>query len=66
MFGQFLKPFSELRASPRGLWYITGAFVVESSAYFGILTLMTTWVRRGLHAGEHGSEPVVAAGPRGG
>jgi hypothetical protein len=46
---RFLKPFAELGASPRGLWYVMGAFVVESTAYFGILTLMTTYFSHDLH-----------------
>jgi len=37
---QFVEPLAELARSPRGLWYVVGAFVVESTAYFGILTLM--------------------------
>jgi MFS family permease len=49
MSARFLKPFADLAASPRGLWYVVGAFVVESMAYFGILTLMTTYFSRDLH-----------------
>ena len=37
---KFVKPLAELARAPRGLWYVVGAFVVESTAYFGILTLM--------------------------
>jgi proton-dependent oligopeptide transporter, POT family len=44
-----IRPFAELAASPRGLWYVLGAFVVESTAYFGILTLMTTYFSKDLH-----------------
>ena len=49
MSTRFLKPFAELAASPRGLWYVIGAFVVESTAYFGILTLMTTYFSKDMH-----------------
>ncbi len=49
MSARFFKPFVELGASPRGLWYVIGAFVVESIAYFGILTLMTTYFSKDLH-----------------
>ena len=48
-FNRFLKPFAELGAAPRGLWYVMGAFVVDSTAYFGILTLMTTYFSKDLH-----------------
>jgi len=46
---RFFQPFIDLGASPRGLWYVIGAFVVESIAYFGILTLMTPYFSRDLH-----------------
>ena len=49
MSNRFLGPFTELAASPRGLWYVIGAFVVESTAYFGILTLMTIYFSQDLH-----------------
>lgn len=48
MLREFLKPFRELAASPRGLWYVIGAFVLETSAYFGVLTLMTTYFSQDL------------------
>ena len=48
MTNRFIKPFIDLLKSPRGLWYIVGAFVVESMAYFGILTLMVTYFSKGL------------------
>jgi len=41
---QFVEPLAELARSPRGLWYVVGAFVVESTAYFGILTLMIPYL----------------------
>jgi POT family proton-dependent oligopeptide transporter len=41
---QFLSSFTDLRRLPRGLWYVIGAFSVESSAYFGVLTLMTVYL----------------------
>jgi hypothetical protein len=49
MLARLLKPFIDLASSPRGLWYVIGAFVVESIAYFGILTLMTTYLGKDLH-----------------
>ena len=45
---RFIKPFIDILKSPRGLWYIIGAFVVDSMAYFGILTLMVTYFSKGL------------------
>ncbi|MGC8991578.1 MAG: hypothetical protein ACP5MD_15795, partial [Verrucomicrobiia bacterium] len=41
---QFLSSFTDLRRLPRGLWYVIGAFSIESSAYFGVLTLMTVYL----------------------
>jgi proton-dependent oligopeptide transporter, POT family len=49
MVVRFLKPFADLASAPRGLWYIMGAFVAESTAYFGILTLMTLYFSKDLH-----------------
>jgi MFS family permease len=49
MSARFVKPFIELGASPRGLWYVIGAFVFDSAAYFGMLTLMTTYLSDDLH-----------------
>ncbi|MCL4176326.1 MAG: MFS transporter [Verrucomicrobia bacterium] len=40
----FLDAFSSLARLPRAFWFVVGAFVVESMAYFGILTLMTTYL----------------------
>jgi MFS family permease len=37
---------------PRGLWFVIGAFAVESAAYFGVLTLMTTYLTADLHWGD--------------
>jgi MFS family permease len=49
LFGQFVRPLSALAGAPAGLWYVIGAFVVDSIAYFGILTLMTTFFGTDLH-----------------
>lgn len=37
---------------PLGLWIVIGAFVVESMAYFGVLTLMTTYLSSDLGWGD--------------
>lgn len=42
------KPFADLLLAPRALWLVIGAFVVDSMAYFGILTLMVTYLSRDL------------------
>jgi MFS family permease len=42
--GGFIDAFTSLVRLPRAFWIVVGAFVVESIAYFGILTLMTTYL----------------------
>jgi proton-dependent oligopeptide transporter, POT family len=46
---RFCKPLVELGGSPRGLWYVIGAFVLDSIAYFGVLTLMVPYLSTDLH-----------------
>ncbi len=41
---RFLASFTQLRHCPRGLWFVLFAFSVEAIAYFGMLTLMTTYL----------------------
>lgn len=41
---EFFKSFSDLRHTPRAFWYVIGAFVWESMAYFGMLLLMTLYL----------------------
>lgn len=48
----FLDSFSALRRLPRALWIVIGAFVIESSAYFGVLTLMARYLSVDLHWGD--------------
>jgi len=48
----FVTSFTDMLKCPRALWFVIGAFVVESSAYFGILTLMTTYLSSDLHWGD--------------
>jgi POT family proton-dependent oligopeptide transporter len=40
----FFRSFWDLRGMPRALWIVITAYVIESMAYFGILTLMTTFL----------------------
>ncbi|HNV00449.1 MAG TPA: MFS transporter, partial [Verrucomicrobiota bacterium] len=44
----FTASFASLARLPRAFWIVIGAFVVESSAYFGVLTLMASYVSRDL------------------
>jgi proton-dependent oligopeptide transporter, POT family len=47
-----LKPFSDLAEAPRAIWYVIGAFALDSIAYFGLLTLMTTYLSQDLGWGD--------------
>ena len=47
-----LKPFSDLADAPRAIWYVIGAFALDSIAYFGLLTLMTTYLSQDLGWGD--------------
>lgn len=40
----FIESFSALRHVPRAFWFVIAAFVIDSAAYFGVLTLMTTYL----------------------
>lgn len=52
LFDQFIKPFIDLAGSPRAIWYVIGAFVIDCTAYFGVLTLMTMFLGQDLHWGD--------------
>ena len=47
-----IRPFSDLTKAPCAIWYVIGAFVIDSVAYFGILTLMTTYLGHDLGWGD--------------
>lgn len=52
----FIHSFTDVLRLPRAFWLIQFAFAVESMAYFGILTLMTTYLSADLgwpDAGAH-------------
>ena len=49
---QFLSSFTDLLKLPRAFWFIIGVFVVDSMAYFGVLTLMTTYLSGDLAWGD--------------
>ena len=61
MYVRFLKPVVDLAMSPRGLWFVLGAFVFESPAYFGILTLMTVYFSHDLHWPDKYASMMVSA-----
>ena len=48
----FVASFTDLLKCPRAFWFVIGAFVVESMAYFGVLTLMTTYLSSDLGWGD--------------
>jgi MFS family permease len=48
----FVEAFTELRKLPRAIWFVIGAFAVDAMAYFGMLTLMTTYLSAGLGWGD--------------
>jgi MFS family permease len=41
---ELIQAFRDLKGSPRGFWLSIFAFAVDSAAYFGVLTLMTTFM----------------------
>ena len=47
-----IRPFIDLAAAPRAIWYVIGAFVIDSIAYFGMLTLMTIYLSHDLGWGD--------------
>jgi len=49
---QFFSSFTDILKCPRALWFVIGIFVVDSAAYFGVLTLMTTYLSTGLVWGD--------------
>lgn len=49
---QFVASFTDILKCPRALWFVIGAFVIDSAAYFGVLTLMTTYLSTDLGWGD--------------
>lgn len=58
--GEFLASFSELLRLPIGFWIVIFAFVIESMAYFGALTLMTEYFSADLGWPDPWTAPVVS------
>jgi len=48
----FIESFSALARLPRAFWFVIAAFVIDSAAYFGVLTLMTTYLSGDLAWGD--------------
>lgn len=48
----FLEPFAAMRGLPLALWIVMGAFVIDTCAYFGVLTLMARYLSVDLHWGD--------------
>ncbi len=49
---RFVGAFSDLLSLPIAFWIVIGAFVIDSMAYFGVLTLMTTYLSTDLGWGD--------------
>lgn len=48
----FITSFTDILRCPRALWFVIAAFVIDSAAYFGVLTLMTTYLSTDLGWGD--------------
>ena len=48
----FLRSFGDLLRLPRAFWYINVAFLLDNMAYFGMLTLMTTYLSTDMAWGD--------------
>lgn len=48
----FVNSFTDILKCPWALWFVIGVFVVDSAAYFGVLTLMTTYLSTDLGWGD--------------
>ncbi|MCX8155826.1 MAG: MFS transporter [Verrucomicrobiae bacterium] len=57
----FWRSFTDLGVLPGALWIVIGVYVVESMAYFGVLTLMTHYLSNDLHWGDKAAGVAVSA-----
>src|ERR1035437_4911060 len=53
--GEFLRAFRALVKMPIGLWLVISAFSLDAMAYFGVLTLMSSYLQDDFHMSETGS-----------
>src|SRR5512141_566662 len=56
----FISSFSDLLRLPRAFWIVIFAFVIDSMAYFGVLTLMTTFLSADLGWGDRNAGVTVS------
>lgn len=56
----FFASFTDILKCPRALWFVIGVFVIDSAAYFGVLTLMTTYLSTDLGWGDQWSGVTVS------
>jgi len=56
----FITSFTDLLKCPFALWVVIGAFVIESMAYFGVLTLMTNYISTDLKLGDTSAGMMVS------
>lgn len=56
----FLGAFGDLLRLPAGFWVVVLTFVVESMAYFGVLTLMNSYLTRDLGIGDRYASSFVS------
>ena len=56
----FITSFTDILRCPRALWFMIGVFVVDSAAYFGVLTLMTTYLSTDLGWGDRWAGALVS------
>ncbi len=58
---ELLEAFRALKSAPRALWLVIFAFSVDAAAYFGVLPLMTSYLREDLHVARQYASWYVSA-----
>lgn len=59
-FADFVDTFAATSRLPIGFWIIVLTFVIESCAYFGVLTLMNSYLSRDLGFADDKAGPIVS------
>ena len=59
--GEFLKAFRALVKMPVGLWLVIGSFSLDAMAYFGVITLMSSYLQDDFGMSEKASTMPVSA-----
>jgi MFS family permease len=59
-FARFARSFSALLDLPAAFWIVIAAFVIDTMAYFGMLTLMTTYLSTDLGWGDSNAGVTVS------